>query len=56
MEDGPDYITLHYQLTLFNSIIDILRNEKPLIITLDTTSWNGAIKAKNDEPVGEAET
>ena len=56
MVDAPDYITLRYSLSLFNNVIDILRNEKPLLITLDTTSWNGAIRTKNDEPVGEEET
>ena len=56
MLDPPEYISLRYDLSLFGNVIDILRNEKPLWITLNTSDWNGSIRTKDKEPVGEAET
>jgi hypothetical protein len=48
-------VTIYYHRSLFSDVIDILRNEKPLYIYLDTSSRRGGIRTKEQEPVGEAE-
>ena len=39
---------------MLSDIIDMLRNEKPLYIQLNTDSWNGVLNT-SAEPIGELE-
>lgn len=45
---------LHFRLAQFPHLIDLLREEKPLYISLSTTSLVGAVMT-GAEPVGEGE-
>ena len=46
--------TIHFPLAQFATVLDILRNEKPLYLGVVATNGIATI-ATNDEPVGEGE-
>jgi len=48
-------ITLSYTLDRFSDVLDILRNEKPLKLHLNSEGKWGSIITKDKEPVGEGE-
>jgi hypothetical protein len=54
---GPssDEPTIHFSISKFNDIINILRFEKPLYLFLNTTNWIGILATDNLEPTGEQE-
>jgi hypothetical protein len=45
---------LNFHISLLSDIIDMLRNEKPLYIQLNTDNWNGGLNT-SAEPIGELE-
>jgi hypothetical protein len=45
---------LNFQISLLSDIMDMLRNEKPLYIQLNTDNWNGMLST-SAEPIGELE-
>lgn len=51
--DGVLYI--YYKLARFNDIMQILREEKPLLMYVDTDTGTGAVSTGPYEPVGEEE-
>ena len=52
---GAPVPSIHYALSRFDDVIEILRQEKPLYLYLDTTSGIGIIATTDKEPVGEQE-
>ncbi len=52
---GVTVPSIHYSLSRFNDVIEILRQEKPLYLYLDTTSGIGILATTDKEPVGEQE-
>ena len=50
-----DRIVLSYTLKRFDEVLDLLRNEKPLELYLNTDGKWGSILTKEMEPVGEGE-
>jgi hypothetical protein len=55
---GPasDEPTIHFPISKFNDIINILRYEKPLILFLNTDNWVGILETAEFEPTGEQES
>lgn len=49
-----EYLEVHYPLSNFNEIVDILRNEQPLYLTVIPDRHLGALTT-TDEPIGEEE-
>lgn len=49
---GP---SIHYPLSQFNDLISILRYEKPLFLSLNTSTLQGFVGTSEKEPVGEEE-
>jgi len=45
---------LNFHISLLSEIMDMLRNEKPLYIQLNTDNWNGVLST-SAEPIGEIE-
>jgi hypothetical protein len=45
---------LHFPMTHYAAVIDLLRNEAPLFVTLNTDNGIGVLST-GDEPVGEEE-
>ena len=42
---------LNFHISLLSEIMDMLRNEKPLYIQLNTDNWNGVLST-SAEPIG----
>lgn len=53
-ESDGDVICLHFRLSQFPHLIDLLREEKPLYLSLSEPSLVGAVMT-GAEPVGEGE-
>ncbi len=49
-----EYLEVHYPMNSFKDIVDILRNEKPLYLTVLPDRNLGALTT-TDEPIGEEE-
>ena len=47
--------SIHYPLSRFNDVINILREEKPLYLLLNLTNMIGTLATSDIEPVGEEE-
>jgi len=47
--------SLHYQISRFDDIIDILRNEGPLYLFYNDSNHVGILATSQKEPVGEGE-
>ena len=47
--------SLHYSLRQYQDVIDFIRYEKPLHLTLDPDSGKGYLATSNFEPIGEQE-
>ena len=45
---------LYFHISLLSDIMDMLRNERPLYIQLNTDYWNGVLST-SAEPIGELE-
>jgi len=45
---------LNFHISLMSDIMDMLRNEKPLYIQLNTDNWHGVLST-SAEPIGELE-
>ena len=52
---GPAEPHINFHLRELNDVLTILREEKPLQITLDTDRGLGTLRTKEKEPVGEQE-
>ncbi len=50
---GP---SIHYPLSRFNDVINILRQEKPLYLFLNLNNKIGIVATSDREPVGEEES
>ena len=53
-ENVENSIIIHYPISRFDDIINILRYEKPLFIYINDGNWNGGITTAH-EPIGEQE-
>jgi hypothetical protein len=53
-EIRDDVLNIHFSISRFNDIINILRYEKPLQLYLSTTDWHGTLGTET-EPTGEQE-
>lgn len=53
--NSNDNIVLHYHISRFNDIINILRYEKPLYIYIETDNWGRGILT-DPEGIGEEES
>jgi hypothetical protein len=53
-EINRNRLRVNYPLSSFNSVVDILRNEKPLFLTV-FSDLNGGELSTTHEPVGEGE-
>ena len=54
-EINRNRLRVNYPLTSFNSVVDILRNEKPLFLTVFSDLHGGELSTTH-EPIGEGET
>jgi hypothetical protein len=56
LQDGPEggVVHLHFRLSQFPHLIDLLREEKPLYLSLSEPGLVGAVMT-GSEPVGEGE-
>jgi hypothetical protein len=48
-------IFLRFPLSRYRDVVDILRNERPLALTLNTDTKVGWVATTTDEPAGEGE-
>jgi hypothetical protein len=53
-EINRNRLRVNYPITSFNAVVDILRNEKPLFLTV-FSDLNGGELSTTHEPVGEGE-
>ena len=53
--DGSTTIYLTYEMSSLNDIVQLLRDENPLMVTFDTNTNTGSVETKSLEPVGEEE-
>ncbi len=53
---GTDVPSIHYLLSSFEDVFEILRHTKPLYLFLDTGTTVGMLATSQSEPVGIAES